>query len=321
MQDKYGRTIEYLRLSVTQNCNLRCIYCMPSDEKDNSCECGNGSLSPADIEIITAAMAKLGIRKVRITGGEPLVRPDICEIISRIVSIKEIEDISLTTNGIRLSELASKLSKAGLKRVNISLDSLKPEVFSRITGGGDIQKVLDGIQKALDAGLYPVKVNTVLIKGINDSEIDDFIDLTAGKPIDVRFIELMPIGRYGESNTDKIIYNSDIIAAHPYLKYVGSEEEAQPATYYKLEGGKGRVGFISPMSHKFCNKCNRIRLTCDGKLKPCLGNNGEVDIMDTLRHHPDSLETLIRKVIYDKPEGHAFENGFKSDKRMKEIGG
>lgn len=322
MQDRYGRPIEYLRLSVTQNCNLKCIYCMPAgEEQDNCSECGSRFLSPADIEKIVSAMAQLEIKKVRITGGEPLIRPDICDIIVRISSIQGIEDISLTTNGIKLPELAGKLQKAGLKRVNISLDSLKPDIFSRITGGGDIEKVLEGIRKALDSGLFPVKVNTVLIKGINDSEIDDFIKLTEDMPIDVRFIELMPIGRFGESNMDKIVFNSDIIAAHPQLIYVGCEKEAQPAVYYKLEGGIGRIGFISPISHKFCNKCNRIRLTCDGKLKPCLGNNGEVDILDTLRHYPDNLETLIRKVIFDKPEGHTFEKGFISEKRMKEIGG
>lgn len=319
MQDKYGRKIEYLRLSVTQNCNLKCIYCMPDDKGKETCNCE--SLTPDEIEKVVSVLASLGIKKVRITGGEPLLRPDICEIIKRVAGIGGIEDISLTTNGIRLAALAGDLKAAGLMRVNISLDSLKPEVFKKITGGGRVEDVLDGIQKALDVGLRPVKTNTVLIKGINDNEIDDFILLAKEQPVDVRFIELMPIGRFGEENTGRIIPSSDIIAAHPELEYLGSDSSGQPARYYGIEGYKGRIGFISPMSHKFCNDCNRIRLTCDGKLKLCLGNNGECDLVGLLHDSPEKLAEALKKAIYEKPAGHNFKKGFASEKGMNQIGG
>jgi cyclic pyranopterin phosphate synthase len=319
MQDRFGRRIEYLRLSVTQACNLKCIYCMP-DEKDRN-TCSKPSLSPEEMERIVSVLAGLGIRKVRITGGEPLVRTDICDIIKHISSIPGIEDISLTTNGIRLAAMAPELAAAGLMRVNISLDSLKPEVFRHITGGGNILAVLKGIQMAVDSGMKPVKINTVLIKGENDAEIPDFFRLAESNPIDVRFIELMPVGSFGESNMDRIIPNSSIISAHPELQYMEDDCTGQPARYYKIEGYKGRIGFISPMSHKFCSSCNRIRLTCTGLLKPCLGSNGEVDVLDAMRRQPDMVESVLRKAIFEKPEGHNFNTGFTSKKRMNEIGG
>ena len=319
MQDRFGRRIEYLRLSVTQDCNLRCIYCMPDEKGRNTCS--SPSLSPEEMERIVAVLAGLGIRKVRITGGEPLMRPDICDIIKRISSIPGIEDISLTTNGIRLAAMAQDLAASGLMRVNISLDSLKPEVFRHITGGGNVAAVLNGIQKAVDYGLKPVKINTVLIKGENDTEVDDFIRLAQSNPIDVRFIELMPVGSFGESNMDRIIPNSGIISAHPGLQYIEEDCTGQPARYYKIAGYKGKIGFISPMSHKFCSSCNRIRLTCTGRLRPCLGSNGEIDVMDAMRRHPDMLEDVLKKAIFEKPEGHNFNSGFISKKGMNEIGG
>ena len=249
------------------------------------------------------------------------MRPDICDIIKRISSITGIEDISLTTNGIRLAAMAQELASSGLMRVNISMDSLKPEVFKHITGGGNVAAVLNGIQKAVDYGLKPVKINTVLIKGENDTEVDDFIRLAQSNPIDVRFIELMPVGSFGESNMDRIIPNSDIISAHPGLQYIEEDYTGQPARYYKIEGYKGKIGFISPMSHKFCSSCNRIRLTCTGRLRPCLGSNGEIDVMDAMRRHPDMLEDVLKKAIFEKPEGHNFNSGFISKKGMNEIGG
>ena len=320
MKDVYGREIEYLRLSVTQNCNLRCIYCAPEDSRADNTKC-DSILSPKEMGMVVKALAGLGIRKVRITGGEPLLRPDIYEIVSHISSIPGIEDISMTTNGICLEKAACKLKESGLIRLNISIDSLRKEKFAYLTGGGNIEDVLEGIKTALNEGLSPVRLNTVLIKGVNDDEVDDFIALTENLPLDVRFIELMPIGNFGEDNTDRIVYNDSIIEKRPWLIPCHVEDKGHPARYYRIEGFKGRVGFISPMSHKFCRYCNRIRLTCDGKLLPCLGSNTEIDILDVLRNKPDELVDILRKSIYEKPKGHNFENKSSSKRSMKMIGG
>lgn len=319
MKDRFERDIEYLRISVTPNCNLKCIYCSPGE---GSCvqKCTD-ALSPVEFERIVASMAKAGIRKVRITGGEPLIRSDVCEIVERVSRIKGIDDISMTTNGIHLDRMADRLKAAGLKRLNISLDSLKPERFQYITGGGKLEETLKGIEKALALGLHPVKINTVLIKGINDDEIDDFILLAKDNPLEVRFIEMMPIGRFGEQNADKTVYNNDIISDRPRLVFCGDSLKGQPASYYRIEGYKGKIGFISPVSHKFCSSCNRIRLTCDGMIKPCLGNNGEVSVIEILRNNPGELDSFIEKTIYDKPEGHNFEISFSSARNMSMIGG
>jgi GTP 3',8-cyclase len=319
MKDRFGRQIEYLRVSVTQNCNLKCIYCSPDE---NSCvqKCLD-ALKPEEFEKIVRSMAKVGIKKVRITGGEPLIRTDLCEIIELIYTIPGIEDISLTTNGINLDWMAKKLWTAGLKRLNISLDSLKKDRFKYITGGGRLEDTLKGIEEALALGFNPIKINTVLIKNVNDDEIDDFIQMAKDNSLEVRLIELMPIGSFGEHNSDKIVYNSDIINARPELIPCESSPGGQPAVYYRIEGYKGKVGFISPMSHKFCNCCNRIRLTSDGKIKPCLGNNGEVDVIGVLRQNPDQLDAVIEKSIYEKPEGHNFGKNFTTTRSMRMIGG
>lgn len=319
MKDRLGREIEYLRISVTQNCNLNCIYCKP-DNRHNAASC-QGMLMPEEYKQIVGYMAELGIRKVRITGGEPLTRPDVCEIIDCISKIPGIADISMTTNGIKLGSLAKKLKNAGLKRLNISIDSLKEERYGFITGGGRLEDVMTGIEGALEVGLKPVRTNTVLIKGINDEEVDAFIDLAKDREVDVRFIELMPVGKYGEENSNKIVYNKDIIKARPWLVPYENTDFSQPAKYYKIAGFKGKIGFISPMSHKFCADCNRIRLTCDGKIKPCLGDNGEIDIMPILRNSPEKLAQLLSQAIYCKPEGHNFNKSFNSKRNMSMIGG
>ena len=317
MLDRFGRKIEYLRISVTQDCNLKCVYCIQG-MRTNSCS----KLLPEDIEKIVGIMAGLGIRKVRITGGEPLMRHDICDIIRGISGIYGIEDISLTTNGIMLGEKVHKLKMAGLKRVNISLDSLKTDRFASMTGGGRLEAVLDGIGKSIEAGLNPVKVNTVLIKGINDDEIEDFILLAKEYPIEVRFIELMPIGKFGEQNIDKVVYNTEIIALHPDLIPCSREDGSNgPARCFMLEGYKGRIGFISPLSHKFCSCCNRIRLTCDGKIRTCLGDNNEFDITGLLGHDDNVLNDAVKDIIDKKPVGHCFEHGFNSNRNMNAIGG
>ncbi|KNZ41023.1 GTP 3',8-cyclase MoaA [Acetobacterium bakii] len=319
MLDQYGRKIEYMRISVTQKCNLKCIYCDPDGEncKDSQEE----NLAPEEIEKITRAMVKTGIKKIRITGGEPLVRKDVCEIISRISRIDGIEDICMTTNGVNLLKMARNLNVAGLHRLNISLDSLDEEKFRYITGGGDFKKTMEGIDLALELGMTPVKINTVLIKGINDNEIDALIELTRNRPIEVRFIELMPMGSFGEKNADKIIHNDDVINARPGLQYLERTDKGSPAVYYRMEGYVGKIGFISPMTHQFCSDCNRIRLTSDGKIRPCLGNNGEADIRDALGLKPENFEKIIRQIIADKPRGHHFGEAFSSSRKMNMIGG
>lgn len=368
MKDRYGREIQYLRISVTQKCNLKCIYCNPGQagsegqesegarfkyredgaihreggflqkadgsvrepdfvvpmSNDSVTEESDGCANPLSVEeigTIVKALAELGIKKVRLTGGEPLMRNDICDIVSCISGIQGIEDISMTTNGILLDRYARRLKEAGLMRLNISLDSLDREKFKFITGGGRLDDVLDGIKAAIDVGFSRIRINAVIIKGINDDEIDSFIGLTRDMPVDVRFIELMPIGSFGEENEDKIVYNDSIIASHPELVPCESDDNSQPARYFAIEGFKGRVGFISPMSHKFCNLCNRIRLTCDGKIKPCLGNNYEVDIAGVLRSKKDKLTDVLARAIYEKPKGHNFNKGFSSTRSMNLIGG
>ncbi|QSX07780.1 GTP 3',8-cyclase MoaA [Alkalibacter rhizosphaerae] len=319
MIDRCGRTITYLRISVTEKCNLKCMYCDPDGE--NCVQEAEATLSPEKIEAIVRSMAKIGIKKVRITGGEPLVRRDICDIVARVASVEGIEDVSMTTNGINLKRYAKQLKEAGLGRLNISMDSLKEDRFAMITGGGRLNKVLEGIDAALEAGLVPVKINTVLVRGINDDEIDDFIALTKDRPLECRFIELMPIGPYGEENGDKVIPSSEIIDARPDLVYLKKSDKGAPAEYYRMKGHLGKVGFISPMSHKFCNDCNRIRLTSDGKIRPCLGNNGEVDLMEVLDHYPEKLDEFIKNIIYNKPEGHHFGEDYTSSRHMNRIGG
>lgn len=319
MRDSFGREIEYLRISVTQCCNLKCIYCMPNEQA-----CGdnvNTVLSPKEIELVAGAMAELGIKKVRLTGGEPLLRKDICEIVENISKIKGIEEISLTTNGILLERYAKSLKAAGLCRLNISLDSLNESTFEQITGYNGLKAVLTGIDEAVRVGLAPIRVNTVLIKGINDNEAKNFIELTRDKQIDVRFIELMPIGIYGENNSDKMVPNNEIIKANPLLLRYGEGDEGNPAIYYKINGYKGRVGFISPISHKFCGSCNRVRLTSDGKLRLCLGQNSEISILKTLRNKPNELVRELQNIIYQKPKGHSFEKSFSSKRSMNKIGG
>jgi len=228
---------------------------------------------------------------------------------------------SMTTNGIYLDGMAKKLKFTGLNRINISLDSFKADRFKRITGGGRFEDVLKGIEKTVDVGLKPVKINTVLIKGVNDDEIDDFILLAKHHSLEVRFIEMMPVGRYGEQNIDKIVCNSDIINSRPQLIFSEDIMKGQPVNYYKIDGYKGKIGFISPLTHKFCGCCNRIRLISDGIIKPCLGNNREVDIIEVLRKNPSGLGALIQKAIYNKPEGHNFGSSFSSIRNMSMTGG
>ncbi|GAA0762920.1 GTP 3',8-cyclase MoaA [Clostridium sartagoforme] len=323
MKDKYGREIDYLRISLTDNCNLRCIYCM--EEKDNNFLKNEDKLTNDEICKIVCESAKLGIKKVRFTGGEPLVRKDILELMQRINNIPSIKEIYLTTNGILLEENLEIFSKSGLKGVNISLDSLNEENFKKLTRLGDLKKVLSAIDKCISLGIK-VKLNTVIIKGINDKEIIDFVNLTLKNPIDVRFIELMPIGI---GSKYKGINNEDIIETikNNYKRFeeVKKNKSGGPATYIKLNGAKGKIGFISAISNCFCEECNRIRLTPEGFLKQCLHFNYGIDLKKLIRSgvSDKDLSLAIYNSIFDKPEKHLFMQKSKDKelKFMNQIGG
>ena len=314
LKDKLGRTIEYLRLSVTDRCNLRCVYCRSEDDCPRARE-----LPPPAFERIARAFAHLGGKKIRVTGGEPLMRRDLEEIIERIARIPSYRDISMTTNGHGAARRIAGLKNAGLMRLNFSLDSLKPEKYAAITGGGNINEVFEGIDRALEAGLTPIKTNTVLVRGENDLEIDDFIELARLRPIEVRFIELMPIGKFGE-DASKHIPSDELVAARKHLKML-PQEAAQPAVTYGIDGYAGKIGFIRAVSHRFCDTCNRIRVTSDGIVKTCLGDNSETSLLPALRQDDSTLIRVLEEAIYQKHSGHHFDDGFKSLRSMNRIGG
>jgi len=315
MLDQFDRKIEYLRLSLTERCTLRCVYC----RKDEGNCPKTAELSAGEFYQIVLACIELGVNRVRLTGGEPLLRKDILEIVNRISSISELKDLSLTTNGQMLANQAADLKKAGLRRINISLDSLDAEKYHQITGG-DIHMILAGIDQAIAAELLPVKLNMVVVKGLNDDEIDDFIELTKDRPVDVRMIELMPMTELGFDHSNRI-NNDDLISARPYLKPMAPYYPGQPSRDFQVSGYQGRVGFISPISHRFCASCNRIRIMSDGTLRSCLGNNHEVSLKPAMgQGHPQLVET-IRLAAFHKPAGHNFDQDFVPVKSMAAIGG
>lgn len=319
MLDKNGREINYIRVSITDRCNLRCIYCMPKEgiaKKDHQ-----DILRFEDINKILKASAFLGINKVRFTGGEPLIVKDIEKLIYDTGQIQGIRDIAITTNGILLNSMVADLKKAGLSRVNISLDSLKEEKFRKITRGGNILDVLKAVEKCISLGITPVKINIVLIKGINDDEISDFIVLTKSLPVNIRFIELMPIGEGERYYKKGFISSEEVVDMFPELIPMSSKK-SDTAKLYKLPGAQGTVGFISPLSHKFCSGCNRIRLTSCGTIKPCLHSGNEYDLKPFLNNEV-SLISELKSIIYSKPNEHSLEQDkkSKSKKKMYEIGG
>lgn len=319
MRDSHGRNINYLRVSVTDRCNLRCIYCMPEE--------GIKKLDHVDIlrfeEIlkIVKVAEKLGTNKIRYTGGEPLVMKDIDKLIYETSKLQGIEDIGITTNGILLADMASDLKKAGLKRVNISLDTLDVVKFKSITRTGNLDKVLKSIDKCLSLGIKPVKINTVLMRGVNDTEFEDFLNLTREMPVEVRFIELMPIGE-GIKIYDKSKINfMEMLRNHPELTKV-ENEKSSTAQLYKLDGAKGKIGFISPVSCKFCADCNKIRLTSTGTIKQCLHSKEEINLKQYLNNE-EMLTNALKKAIFDKPLEHHLEEEkiSRSEKMMYQIGG
>lgn len=315
MQDSFGRDIKYLRLSLTERCNLRCTYCRAEEGFCPKAE----ELSAEELILIVKACASLGINRVRLTGGEPLLRKDIYQIIRGVAGIDGIEDLSMTTNGQFLPGMAKSLKQAGLMRLNVSLDSLHPEIFRQLTGG-EVSKVLAGIDEAITEDLLPIKINIVLMRGINDSEVDDFIHLTKDKPIEVRFIEYMPIGE-GNHSIEKRINNHELIVKRPYLHKINPRYQGQPSEDYQIDGYQGRVGFISPISHRFCHLCNRIRVMSDGNLRLCLGQEIEIPLKEKIQKGEAALVSMIRESILSKPLGHNFDSELLKNRNMSRIGG
>lgn len=318
MTDKYGRKIEYLRISVTDACNLRCSYCMPADGP-KGCPCRQ-TMKPDEIVEIASAAAELGVKKLRITGGEPLVLDGLPELVQRLAAIKGIEDISLTTNATLLAPLADKLYQAGIHRINISLDTLDPVKYTQMTRGGKLSDALEGIRAAMRVGMEPVKLNTVLIGGLNDDEIETLCELTVHYPIELRFIELMPIGDTAPFGKEAYLPNSAVLEKLPQLEPIESERHSV-ARLYRLPNAKGRVGLISPLSNHFCAECNRLRLTADGCLKPCLHSADEISV----RHlHGDELKAAILDAVSRKPQMHVALSATEhscSQRNMYRIGG
>ncbi|MBW6411549.1 GTP 3',8-cyclase MoaA [Clostridium weizhouense] len=318
MIDSYGRRINYLRISVTELCNLRCKYCMP-EKGINKCS-HKEILRIEEFLKIAKSFVNNGIDKIRITGGEPLVRKGVLTLIKGISRIEGVKDLAMTTNGLLLKEYAKDLKEAGLNRVNISLDTLNESKYKEITNGGDLNKVLEGIEEAKKVGLTPIKLNVVLVKDFNEDEIEDFINLTKDHEIDVRFIELMPIGDLKYWALNKYLSNDIVLEKNKELIKIENEDKSSPAKYYKLPNGKGRVGIINPISCKFCENCNRLRLTADGKVKTCLHSDDEIDIGKVLRNG-ENIDDAIVEIIKNKPKEHNLEQGNYINRTMTAIGG
>lgn len=322
LSDSFQRPIDYLRISVTDRCNLRCIYCMPAEGIDLLPH--EDILSYEEIYRVALVAAELGIKKVRITGGEPLVRIGLSSLIRMLAQIDTIDDIALTTNGTLLAQYAAGLKAAGLRRVNISLDTLKADKFRQITRRGDLDDVLTGIAAASDAGLNPIKINVVVMARINDDELLDFARKTVEDGWHVRFIEYMPFNR--EMARTSFVSVNEI---RERLAVLGELEPCTfkgngPAKYYRLPQAKGTIGFITPVSEHFCFRCNRIRLTADGKLRPCLLSEREFDLRQPLRSAmpAEDLKKLIKKAVESKPRQHKLAQGYvPQDRPFSQVGG
>ncbi len=315
MDDLYNRKIDYLRISVTDRCNLRCFYCMP--------ECGIEKSRHSDIasfeELYEMAQActALGVHKIRVTGGEPLVRLGVLDFLKKLGGLPGVDTLCITTNGSLLAGCANELKEAGVNRLNISLDTLNPEKYRRISRVGTLSAALDGFHAALSAGFENIKVNAVLIGGVNDDEIEDLVNFAGKYGITLRFIELMPIGECAGWDKSHFISGETVLKRVPGLVPIGSDGVAR---LYGIPGTSGRVGLISPVSHRFCSDCNRIRITSDGKLKPCLHSGEEINLRGL---HGEELLSAIKSGILKKPLRHRLSEGeiSGSARNMNAIGG
>lgn len=334
MKDSHGRAIDYLRISLTDRCNFRCIYCMPAE---GVCALSHDEiLRIEEIEQIARVATRIGIRSVRLTGGEPLVRKGVVDLVESLSGMPEIKNVSLTTNGVLLPEMADDLKRAGLSRVNISLDTLDPAQFEFITRVGKLESTMKGIDAALETGFNPVKINAVTVRSLNQDYLA-FARLSVDRPLHVRFIEYMPVGDaagfdgsgWGKEDvvpSDELlgIINERARAAGlPELEPVNDDGKPigwGPATYYQFPGAKGTVGFISPLSRHFCSQCNRLRLTADGKLRPCLFSDREIDVRAALREGGEAaVYDAFLEALNLKPDDHHDKVG--TERNMSQIGG
>lgn len=315
MKDRYGRTIKYLRLSVTDLCNCRCVYCMGENGVPRLPH--SAILSFEEIEEIVRAAVSLGVTKVRLTGGEPLVRRGIDELVRRLRGIEGVEELAMTTNGARLAEYAEALKEAGLDRLNVSLDTLDPEKFRRITRIGELRDTLGGLDAARRAGFERIKLNTVLMGGVNDDEIAEIAALAKDGAFDVRFIELMPIGECTDWDRRRFLPAERVLGYLPKGERVPSDGVAE---LWRPAGFRGTVGLIRPLSHRFCADCDRIRVTADGCLKPCLHSAREIPLRGK---HGEALVRTIAEGMQTKPREHHMADGHASESRrgMNRIGG
>ena len=321
-----SRTVNYLRLSITDRCNLRCRYCMPDEGMDFVPH--EEILSYEEILHLVRVSIRSGIRKVRLTGGEPLVRKNFLSFLDRLAGLEKLEEISLTTNGVLLKEHAAAIRQCGICRINVSLDSLKPERFFSITRRDVFYRVLEGIEEAERLNFHPIKINVVAMKGINDDEVLDFARLTVDRPFHVRFIEFMPVGKNNAWSPERFITAGEIFSR---IKALGDLEPMEhgamdgPAQRFKIKGARGEVGFISPVSNHFCDTCNRLRLTAEGNLRGCLFSDHEIDVKTPLREGrgDDHLSRLLNRAIQEKPDGpgRAASTPRKCIRQMSTIGG
>ena len=317
MKDTYGREISYLRLSVTELCNLRCRYCMPEDGVFKKRH--EDMLTHEEMVLAVRAAAALGITKLRITGGEPLVKPDIVPLCRELSQIEGIRELCLTTNGTLLPKLAAPLREAGVDRLNISLDTLNAEKYRRITRRGELSRALQGIETALCEGFVKIKINAVLIGGFNDDEIPALAELTRRYPVDVRFIELMPMYDSGDFGPESFIPYTVVTDRLPEL--MPAAPDGGVARLYRLPGAQGNIGLISPVSAHFCAECNRLRITADGKVKPCLHSSDELSIKGL---NEEEMTEVLRQAILRKPQWHgvlSYSQRSQANRNMNQIGG
>ena len=307
--DQFGRTVDYIRLSITDRCDFRCVYCM---SEDMTFLPRNEVLSLEECARLVKIFVNLGVSKVRITGGEPLVRKNAMWLFDEIGKLKGLKELVLTTNGSQLESQANALKKAGVKRINISIDSLKLDVFKKITRTGDLNKVLAGLQASIDAGFEGIKINTVLMRGSNDDEAADLVHFAIDKKIDISFIEEMPLGLVDHARESTFVSNIETLKLlqSKYLLLPSAETTGGPARYWRVAGTQTKIGFISPHSHNFCESCNRVRITCRGELYLCLGQEDKVDLMPLLREYSNDDAPIIVAILNSmkiKPKGHDFD--------------
>ncbi len=307
--DQFGRTVNYIRLSITDRCDFRCTYCMAEDMQFLP---RNEVLSLEECARLVKVFVKLGVSKVRLTGGEPLVRKNALWLFNEIGQLDGLKELVLTTNGSQLAKQATALKEAGVARINISIDSLNPEIFKKITRTGNLEQVLAGLEASIYAGFKGIKINTVLMRGINDDEALDLVQFAIDKKVDISFIEEMPLGQVDHHRNNTYISNADTLKLlqSKYSLISSTESTGGPARYWRVPDSSTKIGFISPHSHNFCESCNRVRITCKGELYLCLGQENTVDLMPLLRNHPNDDNPLIESIISSmlvKPKGHDFD--------------